>query len=80
MKTSLRVGLSLLCLLAVVGCSTPHSGARWEYKTVIVNTGSGSGEVDQHLNRLAHEGWSVVSFSRTHNENYSWAFVLKRRK
>ena len=81
MKTLLPLVLSVLWLF-VAGCCTPHSAAAWQYKTVIINTGSGSEKVDSELNRLAKEGWYLVSFSRTHDEgsNYSWSFVLKQKQ
>jgi len=72
----------LMSSVILAGCSTPHATTKWDYKTTIVNTGSGgSDEVDKVLNRFAQEGWSVVSFSRTaEGGNYTWAFVLKHTK
>ena len=82
MKTLLPLVISVLCLF-VTGCCTPHSATGWEYRTVIINTGTGSEKIDDELNRLSKEGWSVISFSRTPETgtaNYSWSFLLKHKR
>jgi hypothetical protein len=60
----------------LLGCSTPHHGAHWEYKTVSVS----NMEADAKLNELSADGWSFVAFSRNEGGSNQSTFVLKRKK
>ena len=65
---------ALLMLMAAgglmfAGCSTARHATRWEYRHA-----TNLAEV----NRLAEEGWTVVSFAMP--DSGAWQYLLKRAK
>jgi len=77
MSTTPKLLLTVItCSTLMLGCSTPHHEARWEYKIVNVSNTT----ADAKLNEMAAEGWSLASFSRNEGGNNSSTFVMKKRK
>ena len=70
MKKHVALGL-VVSTLFLAGCCTAHQAKHWEYKQL-----SGM-QSDAALNKLADEGWSVVSVSV---DNTTPLYVFKRAK
>jgi uncharacterized protein YcfL len=77
-KTTFKVFMPvLLSSLLLAGCaSTPTA---WEYKSLQMFVHS-TPDLDQELNKLAEDGWSVITSSTSQGEGSSpYAVVLLKR-
>jgi hypothetical protein len=72
------ITLLLTCsLLVIMGCATSHHAPQWEYKSVQMYLNR---DLDQELNKLALEGWTVVSSSSSQRDGDSvFAVVILKR-
>jgi hypothetical protein len=71
MKNHIALGL-VASALFLAGCCTTHQAKHWEYMQL------GGLQSDASLNKLADEGWTIVSFTGTASGPVE--YLLKRPK
>ncbi len=77
---SITAAVAVLCMS---GCCTSSHKVAWEYKTyqaVAPANWTGSNPLDDGLNKLSAEGWTIQSFSPSPARSDMLIFLLTRPK